>query len=68
MLDNMLIKRKLCTTPAISNARFWAKFKGLGVFFAHNFYIYKLKNINQKLFAWVSAELKGFGFFGSHYS
>jgi hypothetical protein len=48
--------------------RFWAKSKGFGVFVARILYIYGLKIINQKMRAWVGAELKSFGFFASHYS
>jgi hypothetical protein len=55
-------------TRAISNVRFWAKSKGFGVFVARILYIYGLKIINQKMRAWVGAELKSFGFFASHYS
>jgi len=37
MLDNMLIKRKLCTTIAISNVGFWAKIEVSGLFSREQF-------------------------------
>jgi len=48
VLDNTLIKTKLCTTRAISNVRIWAKSRGFGVFVARILYIFGLKIINQK--------------------
>ena len=43
--------------------------KVLAFFFsAHNFYIYELKFINQKLLAWVSVRLKQNNFQNPHYS